>query len=95
LRVRTSDVHRPAVVITSIEGVSIRAELRERCVDVEFCVNSRKVGREEAERAISEHRDEMLSALIPVLQRFLADRRERRATPNPFTGNIDAHFTAL
>jgi hypothetical protein len=95
LRVRTSDVHRPAVVITSIEGVTIRAELRERCVDVEFCVKSRKVGREEAERAISEHRDEMLSALIPVLQRFLVIRRERRATPNPFSGNFDAHFTAL
>jgi hypothetical protein len=95
LRVRTSDVHRPAVVITSIEGVNIRAELRERCVEVEFCVGSKKVGREEAERAISEHRDEMLGALIPVLQRFLAIRRERRATPNPFSGNFDAHFTTL
>jgi hypothetical protein len=95
LRVRTSDAHRPAVVITSIEGVSIRAELRERCVDVEFCVGSRKVGREEAERKVSEHRDEMLSALVPVLQRFLAIRRELRGTPNPFSGNFDAHFTAL
>jgi hypothetical protein len=95
LRVRTSDVHRPAVVVTSIEGVNIRAELRERCVDVDFCVNSRKVGRETAERAISEHRDEMISALVPVLQRFLAIRRERRDTPNPFAGNFDAHFTAL
>jgi hypothetical protein len=95
LRVRTSDIHRPAVVITSIEGVNIRAGLRERCIDVEFCVTGRKVGREEAERAISEHRDEMLVALIPVLQRFLAIRRERRATPNPFSGNFDAHFTAL
>lgn len=95
LRVRTSDVHRPAVVITSIEGVSIRAELRERCVDVEFCVNSRKVGRETAERAISEHRDEMLAALVPVLQRFLAIRRSRRDTPNPFYGNFDVHFTTL
>jgi hypothetical protein len=95
LRVRTSDVHRPAVVITSIEGVNIRAELRERCVEVEFCVNSRKVGREAAERAISEHRDEMLAALIPVLQRFLVIRLESRDTPNPFSGNFDAHFTTL
>jgi hypothetical protein len=95
LRVRTSDVHRPAVVITSIEGVSIRAELRERCVEVEFCVSSRKVGRETTERAISEHRDEMIAALVPVLQRFLGIRRERRDTPNPFYGNYDAHFTTL
>ena len=95
LRVRTSDAHRPAVVITSIEGVNIRAELQERCVNVEFCVNSKKVGREDAERAVVEHRDEMLSALVPVLQRFLAVRREHRNTPNPFSGNFDAHFTTL
>ncbi len=95
LRVRTSDTHRPAVVITSIEGVAIRAELRERCVDVEFCVSNRKVGREDAERAVVEHRDEMLAAMVPVLQRFLSIRRERRPTPNPFLGNFDAHFTAL
>jgi hypothetical protein len=95
LRVRTSDVHRPAVVITSIEGVAIRAELRERCVEVEFSVGGRKAGREDAERAVVENRNEMLSALVPVFQRFLAIRRERRPTPNPFLGNFDAHFTTL
>jgi hypothetical protein len=94
-RVRSSEPHRPAVVITSIEGMDIKAELRERCVEVEFCVSGQKVGREGTEKAISAQRDDILSALVPVLQRFLVIRRQRKKTPNPFSGNFDAHFTAL
>jgi hypothetical protein len=93
-KVRSSEPHRPAVVITSIEGMDIKAELRERCVEVEFCVNGQKVGREGTEKAILAQRDSILSALVPVLQRFLSIRMQRK-TPNPFAGNFDAHFTAL
>jgi hypothetical protein len=94
-RVRSSEPHRPTVVITSIEGMDIKAELRERCVEVEFCVSGQKVGREGTEKAISAERDSILSALVPVLQRFLSIRKQHRKTPNPFGGNFDAHFTAL
>jgi hypothetical protein len=94
-RVRSSEPHRPAAVITSIEGMDIKAELRERCVEVEFCVSGLKVGREGTEKAILVQRDDILSAVVPVLQRFLSIRRQQKKTPNPFSGNFDAHFTAL
>jgi hypothetical protein len=94
-QVRSSDVHRPAVVITSIEGVGIKSELTARILEVEFAVAGQKIGREEIEIRIDDERNTILSALMPVLQKFFEIRAEHRQTPNPFNGNHSAHFGAL
>jgi hypothetical protein len=91
---RTTNGSRPVGVITSIEGVH-KAELAARNVPILFAVRGPKLGREAIEREISAKRHLILSAVVAVLQRFLRIRREQRATPNPFDGNFDAHFTAL
>lgn len=84
---------RPVGVITSIEGV-YKAELAERNVPVEFCVCGQKIGREGIEREIKKQRNQINSALMVVLQKFLSIRNQHK-TSNPFGGNFDAHFTAL
>jgi hypothetical protein len=90
----TTNKFRPVGVITSIEGIH-KAELAARNVPVQFCVSGGMIGREEIEREIVEKSNAINSALASVLQRFLAIRRQKRPTPNPFAGNFDAHFAAL
>ena len=80
-------------VITSIEGV-FKAELKARCVEVDYRVTSNKIKREGIEREIETHRHGINSALVAVLQRFLSIRAQARETPNPIP-NFGEHFTVL
>jgi hypothetical protein len=84
---------RPVGVITSIEGV-IKVELRARCVDVEYALAGTPIGRLQIEEEIKQHRHEIASAMVPVLQRYFVIREERRVTPNPIP-EFEEHFTAL
>ena len=91
--IRSTNEHRPVVIITSIEGV-FKAELEARCVEILFSINGQKVAPEGIQRQISGARGRMNSALARVLQRFLSIRKEQRLTPNTLPG-FDEHFTAL
>ena len=93
ITIRSTNKFRPVGVITSIEGVH-KVELEARAVAIPFCVAGSKFGPEETERKIGERRNDINSALIPVLQRFFSVRSERRPTPTPRPG-FDGHFTAL
>jgi hypothetical protein len=86
-------VSRPVAVITTIEGV-YKAELQNRCVEVQYRLTGPAIARDGIEREIREHRNEISSAMIPVLQRFLQIRSELRPTPNPIP-NFSEHFCAL
>ncbi|MEN6535758.1 MAG: hypothetical protein ABFD89_18990 [Bryobacteraceae bacterium] len=85
---------RPVGVITSIEGV-VKAELRKRCVNVEYSVRpGTLLRRGPIEREVQERRHMMGSALVAVSQRYLQIRGEQRPTPNPIP-EFEEHFTAL
>jgi len=84
---------RPVGVITSIEGVW-KEELQNRCVEVEYRIKGDPLKRGLIEREITERRDEMASAMVPVLQRYLQIKRENRPSPNPIP-QFEEHFTAL
>ena len=85
--------YRPVGVVTTIEG-AWKAELQERCVEVQYEVKGEKTERESVEEEITKRRHEILSAMIPVLQRWLKLRKEGRNWPNP-TPNFQLHFRAL
>lgn len=85
--------HRPVGVITTIEGVW-KAELKARCVEVQYGVSGPKITRLPIEREITMRRNEITSALLPVLQRYLQIAAEGRPTPNSLP-NFEEHFTAL
>jgi hypothetical protein len=91
---RIGEKTRPVTVITSIEGV-FKTELRLRCAEVEYSVVGEKSEREQVEQRIVESRHEINSALVAVLQRFLAIQQLKIACPNPFDGNFGVHFRAL
>jgi hypothetical protein len=92
--IRAQNAGRPVGVITTIEGV-VRAELQNRCMNIEYEVpGNARLKRAPIEEEISERRMEILSALVPVLRRYLAIRRENIATPNPIP-EFEEHFTAL
>ena len=86
-------VYRPAAVITTIEGVW-KAELKARCVDVQYAVSGPKMPRMAIEREIQQRRGEITSALIIVLYRYLRIANENRSTPNPLP-DFEEHFAAL
>jgi hypothetical protein len=91
---RPSNKTRPVGVITSIEGV-FKAELKMRCAEVKYSLCGSRTGREEIERRIVDQRHVINSALVRVIQRFLAIEPVHKKTPNPFDGNFDVHFAAL
>jgi hypothetical protein len=80
-------------VITSIEG-AWKEELQNRCVEVEYLIKGDPIKRGPIEREITERRDEMTSAIVPVLQRYLLIKPEDRPSPNPIP-QFEEHFTAL
>jgi hypothetical protein len=84
---------RPVGVITSIEG-AWKEELQNRCIEVEYRIKGEPLKRAPIEREIIERRDEMASAIVSVLQRYLQIKRENRPSPNPVP-QFEEHFTAL
>jgi hypothetical protein len=91
LRINTS---RPATVFTTIEG-AWKDELKRRVIEVEYHLpGPARIHRGPLEEEIREHRDEILSSLVPVLQHYLQVRRERRPTPNPVP-EFEEHFSEL
>jgi hypothetical protein len=92
-RLRPSDAGRPVGIITTIEGVA-KAELRARCVQVQYLVKGDPISRGPIEQEISQRRHEIGSALMHVLVRYLHIQRENRPTPNPIP-NFEEHFTTL
>ena len=56
-RMRTAEHGRPVGVITSIEGISVKAELEKRCVEVRYEVKGDKLKRSLIERDILDHRN--------------------------------------
>ena len=84
---------RPVGVITSIE-VAWKEELQNRCVEVEYLIKGDPIKRAPIEREIIERRDEMASAIVPVLQRYFQIKQENRPSPNPIP-QFEEHFTAL
>ena len=67
--------YRPVGVVTTIEG-AWKAELQERCVEVQYEVKGEKTERESVEEEITKRRHEILSAMIPVLKLWLKLRKE-------------------
>ena len=84
---------RPIGVITSIEGV-VRVELQKRCVNIDYGVPAPRLKRGPIEREIAQLRHQIGSALMMVLQRYLAIRLEQRDTPNPIP-EFEEHFVEL
>ena len=72
---------RPVGVITTIEGI-FKAELRKRCVDVQYGVPGPRLPRAPIEREIKERRHEIGSAMMAVLGRYLEIKDDRRETFN-------------
>ena len=84
---------RPVGVITSIEG-AWKEELQNRCVEVEYLITGEPLKRGPIEHEISQLREKMTSAIMPVLQRYLQIKQENRPSPNPVP-QFEEHFTAL
>ena len=92
-RLRESRSGRPVGVVTSIEGM-FRDELQKRCIEVEYKVVGGMKKRAPIERDIDKHRDEIGSAHMHVLRRYMAIAAEDRETPNPIPA-FEEHFSAL
>lgn len=91
---RQQSTGRPVGVITTIEGV-VRTELQNRCMNIEYEVpGNGRLKRAPIEAEIAQRRTEILSALVPVLHRYLAIRLQDISTPNPVP-DFEEHFTAL
>jgi hypothetical protein len=90
-RMRTTDPGRPVGVITSIEGVALKAELRKRCVEVLY-TGGGELPRGPIEREIAVHRNVMNSALVDVLATFFIIHGE--SAPNPIP-EFAEHFSVL
>jgi hypothetical protein len=75
--------YRPVGVITSIEGVP-KAELKARVIEIEYRIKKgQSQARSEIEKKIFERSDEIRSALIRVLSKYLEIRQEINITANP------------
>ena len=85
---------RPVAVVTSIEGLAFKEELKRRCLEVEYLITGKPLGRGTIEAEIKDHRDEINSALLQVLQKYLTVRRKKRWTPTPVP-EFQEHFRAL
>lgn len=93
-RLRTGSAGRPAAIVTTIEGL-VKKELRARTVEIQYGVAAERTPRGPIERQILERRDEIGSALVRVLERYLQLRAEpARLLPNP-TPEFQEHFDAL
>jgi hypothetical protein len=92
-RLRPSATGRPVGIFTTIEG-AVKAELRARCVQVQYLVKGQTLPRGPIEQEISQRRHGIGSALMGVLMRYLQVQSENRPTPNPIP-NFEEHFTAL
>ena len=85
---------RPVGVITTIEGV-YKAELQNRCVEIQYRLPGPEIGRDGIEREIHGRRNEICSAIMAVLQRYQQIRSgPRPSTPNPIP-NFSENFGAL
>lgn len=84
---------RPVGVITSIEGV-FKNEFENRCVEIPYETNGKSLGRGEIEYQIKENRGLILTALLPVLQRFLQIKSERREFPS-LLESFDEHSRVM
>ena len=91
--VRLSNQSRPAVVITTIEGV-YKTELENRCVEVPYAVSGNNIPLAPIQEEIQQRRNEIVSAMVPVLQCFLRIRKELKSTPNP-RPEFEEHFVTL
>lgn len=90
---RTVQEGRPVAVITTIEGV-VKAELKARCVDVQYAIKGKTLQRGPIEREIVEHRDSINSGLAAVLSWFFPYSEANLPGPNPIP-EFEEHFTAL
>lgn len=89
---RTSGT-RPAAVLTTIEGV-VKAELQKRCVNIEYAPRAPMLKRAPIEKEINQRRDDIGSALVLVLRRYLEIRGAEHDLPNPIP-EFEEHFTEL
>lgn len=90
---RTSGT-RPVGVITSIEGIP-KVELQKRCVNIDYAARHPMLKRGPIEREIAKLRHVIESALVIVLQRYLATRMEPPPDlPNPIP-EFEEHFLEL
>ncbi len=90
-QLRPSETGRPVCVITTIEGVA-KAELRARCIEIQYGVSGQRLQRGPIEQEISKARHEIVSALMSVFARYFQIRGQHRTTPNPVP-NFEEHFT--
>ncbi len=91
-RMRRALDGRPVGIITSIEGVK-RPELQARCVEVLYERKTDALPRASIEYQIKKRRNEIFSALVLVLTRFLGIRGQKRS-PNPIP-LFEEHFVTL
>jgi hypothetical protein len=85
---------RSVLVLTSIEGV-FRAELQRRCLPVNYERQEKGMARGPVEQEIRERSDEILSAMLAVLQRYLQMQAEpARDTPDP-RPEFGEHFNTV
>jgi hypothetical protein len=90
-RMRPTDSGRPVGVITSIEGLGVKPELRKRCIEVRY-VGTGGLKRGEIEREIRQYRNSINTAIAEVLQYFFLIASEN--TPNPIL-EFAEHFNVL
>jgi hypothetical protein len=90
--IRKHGRNRPALVITSIEGM-FKAELRARCVEIPYEVQgAKRTGRAAIEHEITKRCHEIGSALMAVLHHYL--RGAPKECPNPMP-EFEEHFIVL
>jgi len=94
-RLRSAQDGRPVGIVTSIEGIGVKTELRKRCVDVPYVVKGEKLNRGPIEREILGHRNSILSAIAEVLTWFFGFYSDGPLpAPNPLP-DFEEHYTAL
>jgi hypothetical protein len=90
-RMRPTEPGRPVGVVTSIEGIAVKPELRQRCVEVQY-VGDRTLDRGPIEREIQQHRNSINMAIADVLSIFFMTEFEN--APNPLPAFAE-HFKVL
>ena len=90
-RMRATEPGRPVGVVTSIDGIAVRPELRQRCVEIRY-IGDGTLDRGPIEREIRERRNSMSMAIAEVLACFLGT--ECTNAPNPIPAFAE-HFKVL
>jgi hypothetical protein len=88
---RATERGRPVGVVTSIEGIAVKPELRQRCVEIRY-VGDGTLDRGPIEREIQQYRDSMNMAIADVLATFFMT--EFTNAPNPIPAFAE-HFKVL